>query len=108
MEILLEVIFERKIQKWCAGGSEFHGCCQSTLNEGQIAGSQMAVQIGYKCTHLHAVRKIKTGRVQTGAHDHDHTHDHDHGHEHHHHPYPHAKHPMGPESVRKYLKGSGE
>ena len=23
-------------------------------------------------------------------------------------PYPHAKHPLGPESVRKYLKGSGE
>ena len=29
-------------------------------------------------------------------HDHDHAHDHDH----HHHPYPHAKHPLGPESVR--------
>jgi sirohydrochlorin cobaltochelatase len=37
-------------------------------------------------------------------HDHHH-HDHGHGngHDHHHHPYPHAKHPLGPESVRKYL-----
>jgi len=43
-------------------------------------------------------------------HHHDHDHGHDHGHDHHHHhpPYPHAKHPLGPESVRKYLKGSGE
>ena len=40
--------------------------------------------------------------------DHNHGHDHDHTHDHHHHPYPHAKHPLGPESVRKYLKGSGE
>jgi sirohydrochlorin cobaltochelatase len=39
------------------------------------------------------------------SHDHGHHHDHDHPHEHQHHPYPHAKHPMGPESVRKYLKG---
>ncbi|MBM7068626.1 sirohydrochlorin chelatase [Actibacterium sp. 188UL27-1] len=37
------------------------------------------------------------------AHDdhHHHGHDHDHGHHHHHAPYPHAKHPHGPESVRK-------
>jgi sirohydrochlorin cobaltochelatase len=34
-------------------------------------------------------------------HHHDHAHDHDHGHQHH--PYPHANHPLGPESVRKYL-----
>ena len=40
-----------------------------------------------------------------GDHDHGHGngHDHDHGHDHHHHPYPHANHPLGPESVRKYL-----
>ncbi len=39
-----------------------------------------------------------------------HHHDHDHGHDHHHHhhaPYPHADHPLGPESVRKHLKGGG-
>lgn len=35
-------------------------------------------------------------------HHHHHGHDHDHGHHHHHHAeYPHAKHPLGPESVRK-------
>jgi len=43
------------------------------------------------------------------VHDHDHDHGHEHGHHHHDHgnshehvhpPYPHAKHPMGPESVR--------
>ncbi len=37
-------------------------------------------------------------------HPHDHSHDHDHGHHHHDHAhpeYPHAKHPHGPESVRK-------
>ncbi len=39
-------------------------------------------------------------------HDHDHPHDHSHDHGHHHHDhahpeYPHAKHPLGPESVRK-------
>jgi sirohydrochlorin cobaltochelatase len=50
-----------------------------------------------------------------GHHHHHHGHghdlDHDHGHDHHHHhhaPYPHAKHPLGPESVRKYLKGGAE
>ncbi|WP_116133728.1 sirohydrochlorin chelatase [Tropicimonas sp. IMCC34043] len=37
-------------------------------------------------------------------HDHDHDHAHDHGHDHHHPPYPHAKHPLGPESVRKHMK----
>ena len=36
------------------------------------------------------------------AQDHHH-HDHDHHHDHVHHPYPHANHPLGPESVRKYL-----
>ncbi len=35
-------------------------------------------------------------------HDHDHAHDHDH---HHHAAYPHAKHPHGPESARKSVKG---
>ena len=39
-------------------------------------------------------------------HGHDHTHDHDHGHSHH--PYPHAKHPHGPESVRKYMTENGK
>ena len=43
-------------------------------------------------------------------HGHDHTHDHDHGHNHghSHHPYPHAKHPHGPESVRKYMTENGK
>ena len=43
-------------------------------------------------------------------HGHDHTHDHDHGHDHghSHHPYPHAKHPHGPESVRKYMTENGK
>ncbi|MEL6236717.1 MAG: sirohydrochlorin chelatase [Pseudomonadota bacterium] len=43
------------------------------------------------------------------GHHHGHTHGdgHDHGHDHGHHhpPYPHADHPLGPESVRKHLKG---
>lgn len=39
-------------------------------------------------------------------HGHDHTHHHDHGHSHH--PYPHAKHPHGPESVRKYMTENGK
>ena len=40
------------------------------------------------------------------AHHHDHHHDdhHHHDHDHHHPVYPHAGHPLGPESVRKYLK----
>ena len=39
-------------------------------------------------------------------HQHDHDHHHDHPHHHHHHaPYPHSDHPLGPESVRKHLKG---
>jgi sirohydrochlorin cobaltochelatase len=44
------------------------------------------------------------------GHDHGHDHDHDHGHGnahghgHHHPPYPHARHPLGPESVRRHLK----
>ncbi len=37
-------------------------------------------------------------------HDDDHAHDHSHAQDHHHPPYPHAKHPLGPESARKYLK----
>lgn len=38
-------------------------------------------------------------------HQHDHDgHDHHHDHDHHHPPYPHSDHPLGPESVRKYLK----
>lgn len=38
-------------------------------------------------------------------HQHDHGHGHASDHHHHHHPiYPHAKHPLGPESVRKHLK----
>lgn len=41
-------------------------------------------------------------------HPHDHAHGHGHDHGHHHPPYPHATHPMGPESVRKYLKGTRE
>ena len=42
------------------------------------------------------------------SHDHSHDHGHDHGHDHdhgHHHPvYPHAKHPLGPESVRSMMQ----
>ncbi|MEM7525601.1 MAG: sirohydrochlorin chelatase, partial [Pseudomonadota bacterium] len=49
------------------------------------------------------------GHTHAQGHDHDHAHNHDHGHGHgpdhahdHHHPeYPHAKHPLGPESVRR-------
>jgi sirohydrochlorin cobaltochelatase len=37
--------------------------------------------------------------------DMDHRHEHNHDHSHHHPVYPHAKHPLGPESVRKHLKG---
>jgi len=45
------------------------------------------------------------GHGHDHPHSHDHSHDHDHAHDHHHHPYPQADHPMGPESVRKHLKG---
>ncbi|MEM9725003.1 MAG: sirohydrochlorin chelatase [Pseudomonadota bacterium] len=38
------------------------------------------------------------------AHAHGHDHGHNHGHDHHHPPHPHANHPLGPESVRKYMK----
>ena len=58
-----------------------------------------------------------TGACRLAAGDsHDHGHHHHHGDEHHHHHhdhdhhhpvYPHADHPMGPESVRKHMKGSG-
>ena len=41
-------------------------------------------------------------------HSHDHSHDHDHHHGHTHQPYPHAKHPHGPESVRRYKPKSGQ
>lgn len=43
-------------------------------------------------------------RLEMGHHHHHHDHDHHHGHDHHHHhhpEYPHAKHPLGPESVRR-------
>lgn len=36
----------------------------------------------------------------THHHDHDHAHGHDHTHGHTHHPYPHAKHPLGPTTLR--------
>ncbi|MHA3914787.1 sirohydrochlorin chelatase [Halovulum sp. GXIMD14793] len=41
-----------------------------------------------------------TGECRLDGHNHHHHHDHDHDH-HHHAPYPHAKHPLGPESVRR-------
>ena len=42
-------------------------------------------------------------------HEHDHHHhDHHHAHDHTHQPYPHAKHPLGPESVRNYKPKSGQ
>jgi len=49
------------------------------------------------------------GHSHDHDHDHDHAHDHSHSHDHHQHdhvhpPYPQAKHPHGPESVRKRLK----
>ncbi len=40
-------------------------------------------------------------RLETEHHHHHHHGDHDHHHHHHHPQYPHAKHPLGPESVRK-------
>ncbi len=55
-----------------------------------------------------------SGHGHGHEHGHEHGHDeHDHGdqangHGHHHHPaYPHATHPLGPESVRRHLKGRG-
>ncbi len=45
------------------------------------------------------------GHDDRHGHGHGHPHDHHHGDHGHHHPaYPHANHPLGPESVRKYLK----
>ncbi len=48
-----------------------------------------------------------TGACRLVATGHHHGHDHHHDHDHHHAPYPHADHPLGPESVRKHLKGNG-
>ncbi len=44
-----------------------------------------------------------TGACRLNHHENHHQHDHDHSHHHHH--YPHSDHPLGPESVRKFLKG---
>jgi len=49
-----------------------------------------------------ACRLVMTD-AQAHQHHHDHEHNHDHSHDHHHPVYPQADHPMGPESVRKYL-----
>ncbi|MBK0397828.1 sirohydrochlorin chelatase [Limibaculum sp. M0105] len=59
-------------------------------------------------SHGHGHHRHDHDHPHDHTHDHDHDHDHAHGddgHDHHHPPYPHAKHPLGPESVRKYLKG---
>jgi len=50
--------------------------------------------------------RLEMGHHHHHHHDHDHSHDHGHSHDHYHHDhvhpeYPHAKHPLGPESVRK-------
>ncbi|MGR3571680.1 sirohydrochlorin chelatase [Brevirhabdus sp.] len=51
------------------------------------------------------VCRLDAGHHHHHHHDHDHGHHHHHDHDHHHPPYPHADHPLGPESVRKHVKG---
>jgi len=50
--------------------------------------------------HHHHDHSHSHDHAHDHGHHHDHSHHHDHGH--HHHPYPHAKHPLGPESVRSH------
>ena len=52
-----------------------------------------------------ACRLVEGGHHHHHDHGHSHSHEHGHGHshDHDHPPYPHSDHPLGPESVRKYL-----
>jgi sirohydrochlorin cobaltochelatase len=63
---------------------------------------------GHGHGHHHGHHHHGAGEAHHHAHpdhEHGHRHDHRHGHGHHHPPYPHAAHPLGPESVRRHLKG---
>lgn len=55
------------------------------------------------CRLVMADAQANHGHSHDHAHGHSHDHSHDHTHDHHHPVYPQADHPMGPESVRKYL-----
>ncbi|MEM7619252.1 MAG: sirohydrochlorin chelatase [Pseudomonadota bacterium] len=75
--------------------------------EGQGANAPgMTVEQCQHCdTFCSGACRLDLDHSHNHSHDHSHSHDHDHTHGHHHHPeYPQAKHPHGPESVRKRLK----
>ncbi|MGY4447179.1 hypothetical protein ACVWZR_001839 [Bradyrhizobium sp. i1.3.1] len=56
VEILLEVVLERKTDEGRPRSREFHACRQAALNERQIAGREVAIEIRHESTQFDACR----------------------------------------------------
>jgi len=89
---------------FCTGACRLPGVARDQAPGGQSAGHDHGH--GHSHDHDHA-HDHDHGHDHGHSHAHSHAHGHSHGHDHHHAPYPHADHPLGPESVRRHLKGKG-
>lgn len=77
--------------------------CQLCKYRTQVLGFEAEVGAAQESHHHHVEGLNSKGpfEIVNFGHNHSHDHDHDHEHGHTHAPYPHAKHPLGPVSMKK-------
>ena len=77
--------------------------CQLCKYRTQVLGFEAEVGAAQESHHHHVEGLNSKGpfEIVNFGHNHSHDHDHDHEHGHTHTPYPHAKHPLGPVSMKK-------
>jgi hypothetical protein len=72
--VLLEVVGQGEVEEGSSVGGQLHGGGQAALDDGQVAGGQVAVQVGDEGPQLEPFLPAgrQAGRVDAGAGDHDH------------------------------------
>lgn len=94
--------FEERIEQILTGDIAMN--CQMCKYRTQVLGFEADVGAVQESHHHHVEGINAKGPfeiVNHASHHHDHDHDHPHDHSHNHAPYPHAKHPLGPLSMKK-------
>lgn len=55
VELLLEVVLKREVHEWALGCGELHAGGEAALDDGEVAGCEMAVELGDVGAHLDTV-----------------------------------------------------
>ena len=72
VEVLLEVVAQREVEERPPGGRELHRRRQAALDDGEVAGGEVPVQVRHERPDLDARRRLEGRRVdpRPGHHDH--------------------------------------